>query len=286
VSSLVASRQLAAELRALRLSKGFTAVRVAKAVSWSDSKISRYETAATSFNRPDVIKLLDFYGVNGEARRRLLRIADEIDEVAWWDIHTGRLTPGYRDYIALEQPAQSIAIWQPAIIPGLLQTREYAQAVIRAWDEIEPTAPAQLNRLVNVRMQRQGILTKSPPVSLTALLTEQALRHSSPNRAVMAGQLRHLAEVAARPSVDIRVMRAVPPRPVYVPAFTILSYDDTGTRDVVTAEQLRDLYLADDEHEVYLHRLTFDRLLTASLNADASSALIERLADQAAPRRH
>ncbi len=177
----------------------------------------------------------------------------------------------------LEHEASSIAIWHVEVIPGLLQTREYARHIIANYGLIEPIAPGMIERLVKVRMQRQQILAREPPVQLSVVLDESSLRRRIGDEQVMHDQLTHLAELADRPNITVRVLQLDAQHTVLGAAFVIFhfgSQGDAALQDVVTSEQLKSTFAVDTEQETYLHRLVFEALVGASLDPPASRALI------------
>src|SRR5215469_2577710 len=169
-SPTVRRRRLAAELRAIRERKGWSGDVVAAALNWSPSKISRYELARTSLKPPEVARLLDYYGVGGSRREALLELARDAAQKGWWEEYADGLSADYKQFIGLEHEASSIAIWHVTVVPGLFQTQAYAGHMIGSYNKVEPVAPAMVDRLVRVRMQRQQILLRDPGVQLSVVL--------------------------------------------------------------------------------------------------------------------
>jgi transcriptional regulator with XRE-family HTH domain len=281
-SPTVRRLRLAAELRAIRESKGKSGDTVAAALNWSPSKISRYELARTGLKPPEVEKLLDYYGVTGPRRDQLLELARDAAQKGWWEDFAGELSPDYQQFIGLEHEASFISIWHVEVIPGLLQTRAYARHIIANYGIIEPIAPGMIERLVKVRMQRQQILDREPPVQLSVVLDESSLRRRIGDEQVMHDQLTHLAELADRPNITVRILPLDAQHTVLGAAFVIFhfgSHGDALLQDVVTSEQLKNTFALDTEQETYLHRLVFDALVGASLDPAVSRALILETAE-------
>jgi transcriptional regulator with XRE-family HTH domain len=281
-SPTVRRRRLAAELRAIRESSGRSADRVAAALNWSPSKISRYELARTGLKPHEVEKLLDYYGIGGSRRAYLLQLANDAAQKGWWEDFADEILPDYQQYIGLEHEASSIAIWHAEVIPGLLQTEGYARHIITNYGLIEPIAPGLIERLVRVRMHRQLALTREPPVELDVVLDESILRRRIGDEQVMYRQLTHLAQLADRPSITIRILPLGAQHTVLGPAFVVFRFvSDTGgiLQDVVASEQLKTVVTVEDEQQAYLHRLVFQSLVSASLDAAASRALIVETAE-------
>jgi transcriptional regulator with XRE-family HTH domain len=276
-SPTVRRRRLAAELRAIREGAGKSADRVAAALKWSPSKISRYELARTGLKPDDVERLLDYYGVGGVRREYLLRLAADAARKGWWEDFTDELSPDYQQYIGLEHEASSVAIWHVEVIPGLLQTPAYARHIVTNYGLIEPIAPGLIERLVRVRMQRQLVLSREPLAQLSVVLDESILGRRIGDERVMYDQLTHLAELSDRPNIAIRVLPLGAQHTVLGPAFVIFHFEsdtDAVLQDVVASEQLKTVFTVEGEQETYLHRLVFQSLVSASLDTADSRALI------------
>jgi transcriptional regulator with XRE-family HTH domain len=276
-SPTVRRRQLAAELRAIRESRGKSGDSVAAALRWSPSKISRYELARTGLKPLDVAKLLDYYQVDGARREHLLELARDAAKKGWWEDFSDELSADFQQFIGFEHEASTIAIWHVEVIPGLLQTPAYARHIISNYGLIEPIAPGMVERLVRVRMQRQQVLTREPPVALSVVLDEACLRRRIGDEQVMYDQLIHLAELADRPNIEIRILPLNTQHAVLGPAFLIFhfgSFTDAILQDVVASEQLKSVYTVESEQETHLHRLVFQALVTASVGDAESKQLI------------
>jgi transcriptional regulator with XRE-family HTH domain len=281
-SPTVRRLRLASELRAIRESRGKSGDTVAAALKWSPSKISRYELARTGLKPVEVEKLLDYYQITGSRRAHLLELAEDAAQKGWWEDFASELSPDYQQFIGLEHEASSIAIWHVEVIPGLLQTQAYARHIIANYGVIEPIAPGMIERLVKVRMQRQQLLAREPAVQLSVVLDESSLRRRIGDEQVMHDQLTHLAELADRPNITVRILPLNAQHTVLGAAFVIFhfgAYGDAMLQDVVTSEQLKNVFAVDTEQETYLHRLVFQALVGASLEPAASKALILETAE-------
>jgi transcriptional regulator with XRE-family HTH domain len=281
-SPMVRRRRLAAELRAIRESSGRSADRVAAALKWSPSKISRYELARTGLKPDEVEKLLEYYGISGSRRAYLLQLASDATQKGWWEDFADELLPDYQQYIGLEHEASSIAIWHAEVVPGLLQAEAYSRHIIANYGLIEPIAPGLVERLVRVRVQRQKVLVREPLVELDVVLDESILRRRIGDEQVMYRQLMHLRELADRPNITIRILPLAAQHTVLGPAFVIFHFvaDTGGTlQDVVASEQLKTVFTVEGEQEAYLHRLVFQSLVSASLDPAESRRLIIETAE-------
>lgn len=205
---VVRRRKLGAELRALRTSAGITSGEAARLVGWHQSKVSRIETGTSGTKPADVRLLLDVYGVHDEQLRGLLVTLAHQDGTGgrndWWHAYRGVLPPTYRDFISLESQASAMRTLETTVVPGLLQTPEYARAVTRA--AVDGLPEERLDTLVEVRLARQDVLRTEPPLELSAVLDEAVLRREVGGPGVMARQLTRLVEAARLPHVRLRVL--------------------------------------------------------------------------------
>jgi len=279
-SPTVRRRRLAAELRRLRGTR--TGGEVAKALTWSPAKVSRFELGQTNFPPDEVEKLLDFYGVAEPRRRELLTLAAEAGQRGWWDEYSDVLAPEFMEFIGLEAEADSLAHWQVGVIPGLLQTEEYARQLNTGYHSVIPTPPGVLERLVRVRMIRQELLRREPPLRLSVVMDESVLLRKIGDRNLMRAQLRHLAKVAELPNVEVRVLPLDRETSLVAESFAILAFDPrpadaTGKlADVVSTEGVTSELYVEGESDTYLYRLVFQGLVKASLSpADSQHAIIQ-----------
>ncbi len=280
-SPTVRRRRLAAELRRLRGNR--TGTVVAKALGWSPAKISRYELGRGSFPLDEVEKLLNFYGVTEPRRAQLLALAEQANQRGWWEDYEDAITPEFMEVIGLEAEAASIAIWEMVAVPGLLQTEEYARQIMSLYQGVVPTPPGILERRVEVRMTRQNVLIRDPPIELSVVLDESVLLRTVGGRDVMYAQLLHLADLAQLPNVELRVLRLGDAPPVVAGSFQIFGFspiDETGRlSDVVGAESVHSHLYVEGETDTYLHHLFFQAFAGAALPFTESKQLILQTAE-------
>jgi transcriptional regulator with XRE-family HTH domain len=280
-SPTVRRRRLAAELRAIRESKGKSGDSVAAALKWSPSKISRYERARTGLRPREVERLLDYYQITGPRRALLLELAEDAAQKGWWEEFTDSLSEDYQQFIGLEHEATAIAIWHVDVVPGLLQTEAYARHIISSYSRVEPIAPGMIGRLVRVRMRRQQVLDREG-LQLSVVLDESVLRRRIGGEPVMYEQLQRLAEQAERPNLTLRILPLDAQHTVFGESFVIFGFgedSDAMLQDVVSTEHLRSGFTLEGERETYLHRIAFQMLAEASLDPAASRALIVETAE-------
>lgn len=282
-SPVVRQRRLAAELRRLRERMGLTGDEVAKQLSWSASKLSRFELGRSVPKPADLARLLDRYGVAADRRAELLALADEATGKGWWEAYSDVLPDELMSLIGMEAEARSSWIWHVELIPGLLQTKEYAREVYRGFQRIAHVPPANMERRLEARLARQQVLTRDPPFELSVVLDESALRRKMADDAVMHSQLMRLMEVAELPNLDLRVMPLERLHPIVSDSFILLRFGeahDTRLPDVVYTERLSSNLVFEDENETYLYQVAFEYLVDAALSPQETTDLISRTADQ------
>ncbi|GAA2881504.1 helix-turn-helix domain-containing protein [Nonomuraea rubra] len=195
---------LGKHLRELRERAGLTLKEAGEYLQRDGSTVSRFEAGLYPARTPDVLALLDLYGVTApQARDGLVRLSRDVWQNGWWDDYSGDVSLGIVDYAWLEARAESITSFDTLVIPGLLQTREYMEAVIRAEDP--DASDKQVNRWVEFRLTRQGILTNDGP-RLFTILDECVLRRPIGGPEIMRRQLAHLAQSTSAPNIEIRVL--------------------------------------------------------------------------------
>jgi transcriptional regulator with XRE-family HTH domain len=281
-SPVLRRRRLAAELRRLRGNR--PGHEVARGLRWSTSKVSRYELGRSALPLEEVEKMLDFYGVTDPERGRLLSLAREASERGWWEDYADALPDEYQAFIGFEAEAVSAAAWSVDIVPGLLQTEDYARQVHLGYQAVVPIPPRIIDVRVKVRMLRQKVLTRESPLELSVVLDESVLLRPIGEPWLMRAQLMHLLEVMDRPNVDLRILPLSKER-IAINSFTVLSFNPVGQTgwpgDVVQTESAvgSDLYV-EGETDSYFHRLVFRNLVEASASPADSSALIRETADR------
>jgi transcriptional regulator with XRE-family HTH domain len=267
---------LGTQMRRLRESKGISAQDAARAIRGSESKISRIELGRNSVREVDIADLLTLYEVTDPGEREdLLSLASQANQPGWWHDYQDVLPSWFQAYIGLEESADSIRSYDAQFIPGLLQTEDYAAAVIALGEfSMEET-----ERLVFLRKERQRRFASGGP-QLLAIIDEMALRRPVGGARLMRGQLEFLCEVCDRPGYTVQVT----PFPVGAYAapgsFSILHFAAEDLPDVVYLEQLTSATYLDKRSDVDSYAQAMDRLSATSAPPDESKEIIRSLLEE------
>jgi transcriptional regulator with XRE-family HTH domain len=227
-----------ARLRRLRERAGRTREAAAAKIGSSGSKISRLELGRTGFKQRDVAELLTFYGVTDEHERQaLLGLAEQANVPGWWQRYDDVVPSWLEPYIGLEQAASLMRSYTVQFVPDLLQTEEYARAVLRLRQPHD--ADARLDRRVALRMARQQILHRPAPPKVWTVIDETALRRPIGSRSTMRLQLGHLIEAAELPHVSVQILPfSAGGHPAAGGPITFLRFPESRLPDIVYLEQL------------------------------------------------
>ncbi|QKW00212.1 helix-turn-helix transcriptional regulator [Streptomyces sp. NA02536] len=281
--STVLGRQLGDELRRLRETAGLTTTQAAEALDCTKGKISRIENGHVPVRTPDLIALMQTYGVVDSATRErlgsLARRANRRRREGWWHQYGAVLADTYRDYIEMESICDSIKTFQAQLIPGLLQTPAYGRAITvasRAWKTAE-----EIDQFVQVRIARQERLAGEAPLELWAVLAEGVLRQQVGGPAVMRDQLEHLATMAEQSNITVQVLPFS--RGAHSGMFgpyLLLSFPRVSALDLVLTETPIGNIWMEQETEVAHYRDLFDDARTSALPPTESLRLIRRIAKE------
>jgi transcriptional regulator with XRE-family HTH domain len=266
---------LGSQLRRLREANGITCEAAGRVIRASASKISRLEHGRVSMKQRDLADLLTLYGVTGEAERAdVLRLAREAVRPGWWHQY-GEILPGWFEfYIGLESAASRIRTYEMQFVPGLLQTPEYARAVIRGGHPAAP--PEEIDRRVSLRMKRQQTLSRPDGPKLWAVMDETALRRRLGGPGVMEAQLDRLIELAVAPDIALHVVTLDSGyHAAAAGSFSILRFAAPELPDVVYLEQLTSALYLDKRADVDHYSAVMDQL---SLQAEQQMPTVEVLA--------
>jgi transcriptional regulator with XRE-family HTH domain len=274
--TVVKRRRLKSELRSARLEAKLTQDQVAEAMEWSPSKIIRIEAGSVGVSANDMKELLRLYGITDPKR---------VDELVTLARVARERSTTYRDappkllqFIEYEAAASAINMFQPALVPGLLQTEEYARTALGV---LRPEATeAQVDASVKVRMKRQEILNRTEPVELLFVMDEAVIRRQVGGEDVMRRQVRHLVQVANRKNVTLEVVRFSAGAHVGMEGpFVIFEFPDTEDDDVLYLETSHgELIIRDEPNQIAAYEERLASLRRLSAGPKGSVAFLERVA--------
>ncbi|MGV9411180.1 helix-turn-helix domain-containing protein [Nocardia sp. NPDC003693] len=285
--STLPRRQLGRYLREGRMQCNMTIAEAATLMEWSESKLQRLETGnAEKIRVLDIRELCRVYDFDGEFSAAVLSLAQQASVKSWWHEYDDIVPEGFNVYVGLEASARGLVSYQPDLIPGLMQTAEYARVLIGDyWPDAERD---QIDRRVQLKTRRQSLLTrKRHPASLDVIVHETALRRVVGNPKVMAAQLRHVADMSTLPMIAVRVLPFSAGVPIghSVGPFVILDFGrDGGNRPVeptvVYLENfLGDLYL-EKQAAVDRYRQAYQALQRSALDEASSRDLLRKAAKE------
>jgi transcriptional regulator with XRE-family HTH domain len=271
---------LGAQLRRLRENSHVTVAEAAEEIRATHSKISRLERGRSSAKQRDVADLLSLYGVTDEAHREeLLALARQASTPGWWQPYTDVLPSWFELYLGLEKAASIIRLYEVQFVHGLLQTEDYARAVILIANA--NASEEEIARRVSVRMKRQQLLTQPDPPRVWAVLDEAALRRWPARREVMRAQLTYLLEVTDLPNVTLQVVPFdVGPHAAAGGPFTILRFPEPDLPDMVYLEQLNSAVYLDHPDDVIDYVTVMDQLCVRAKTGPDSKDMISALLKQ------
>ncbi len=268
---------LGSKLRRLREASGVTREAAGYVIRGSSSKISRMELGRVSFKERDVADLLTLYGVTDEQNREaFLALVCQANAPGWWHKYGDVLPSWFETYLGLEQAASVIRTYEPALVPGLLQTEDYARTVIQLRHLQD--SDNDVERRVALRMARQEFLSRPGAPSVWVALDESALRRPLGSRAVQRAQLQHLIEIAQRPNITLQVVPFHVGGPAVVGSpFTILRFFEPGVPDVVYLEHLASAVYLDKASDTVEYLALMDSLCVEAKSPDASISFLRRI---------
>lgn len=263
---------LGRKLRTLRECSGVDLETVLEETDWSRSKLSRVETAQMGVSVPDVRMLCGLYKADEVTTEKLVQLARNSRKRGWWRSYEDALSDFFADYVELETEASSITNYEIDLIPGLLQTGEYAKAVIEAWEPgLEQETVA---RRKDLRLERQSRLEESG-LTLWAIIDEAALRRRVGSSEVMERQLDHIAAMARRPNITVQVLPfGAGAHVAQGTSFTMLEFD--ALDPVVYVETLTSALYLEDAPEVSRYRLAVEHLRATGLDPRASIEILNK----------
>ncbi len=272
----IARWQLGSQLKTMREAAKITQIQIADVLGCSESKIYKIESGDVGINRGDLLVMLDRYHLTDEQQRETaFDLQKQGKQRGWWAKY-GTIPNNYSMYVGLEGAATEVRNFELAVVPGLLQTEDYARAITTA---AFPDQPDEAERRVDLRMARQVCLTEDPPLRFWGIVDEGVLHRRTGGEDVMRAQLRHLVDLSRRPNITLQVLPYSEGwHPGTTGSFHILEFPEAVHSPVAYIEsQAGDVYL---EREDDLRRvtLTYTHLQTAALSQAKSRDLIAAIA--------
>ncbi|MGH3938745.1 MAG: helix-turn-helix domain-containing protein [Pseudonocardiaceae bacterium] len=271
---------LGAQLRRLREECKISRQEAGKAIRASQAKISRLELGRVGFKQRDVADLLTCYGVTDEQHREeLLMLARRASSPRWWRRYSDILPGWFERYFALEQAASVIRTYEPQLVPGLLQTEDYARAVIRLRQL--HARHEEIERHLALRMARQQFLTQPEAPDLWVVLDEAALRRPLGSQEILHAQLRHLIEMAQRPNITLQIVPFdIGGHAATGGGFTILRFSWFDLPDVVYLEHLNSALYLDKARDTKDYLTIMDCLCIQAQSPLDSTRFLHRIIEE------
>jgi transcriptional regulator with XRE-family HTH domain len=267
---------LGAQLRRLREAAGVSRDDAGYHIRASGSKISRLELGRVSFKERDVSDLLDLYGVDASSKEQLLQLTAEANATPWWQKYREVVPDWFQVYVGLEEAAALIRVYEVQFVPGLLQTEEYARAVVVQGSP--NLVPEEVESRVAVRMGRQKLFARENPPRLWAIVDEAALRRPMGGREVLAGQINRLIDVISEPNITLQVMPfKYGGHAAEGGAFTIMRFPEADLPDMVYMEYLTGAHYVDKPEDVEVYAAVMERLSVAGTSPERTRDILNEI---------
>jgi hypothetical protein len=265
---------LGGHLRRMREAAGISRADAGWQIRASESKVSRMELGRVGFKERDVNDLLDLYEMkDAQERERLMELARAANNPGWWSRYGDVMPSWFGNYVGLEVAAKLIRTYELLFVPGLLQTEDYARAVVQLGKAYLPSE--EINQRVALRVTRQQILTRTDPVRLWVVLDEAALHRPVGGRDTMREQIQYLIEASQRPNVTLQIM---PFSSVGYPdaggAFSILRFPEGDLPDVVYIEHAASALYLDKLEDLDEYAAIMEALTIAAAPVSATPTLL------------
>ncbi|MGW0532765.1 helix-turn-helix domain-containing protein [Streptomyces sp. NPDC003032] len=265
---------LGRRLQDLRESAGLKREEAAKILRVAPATVRRMETAEVALKIPYLQLLLKAYGVADDEAEAFVSLAEEANKPGWWQRFHDILPGWFSMYVSLEGAASLIRSYEPHFVPGLLQTREYAHGVMRS-GAIGQTRPADIERYVALRMERQALLAREDAPRLWVVMDETALRRPVGGPEVMREQLDRLLEATEMPHVTLQVAPfAAGPHPGTYGPFVLFRFAMAELPDMVYSEYLTGAVYLDARKEVATHLEVMDRMAAQAATAQRTKDIL------------
>ena len=268
---------LGGQLRRLREAAGISRADAGYTIRASESKISRMELGRVSFKERDVVDLLTLYGLDDDTERQeLVALAREANLPGWWHDYSDVMPSWFQVYVGLEGAASLIRTYEVQFVPGLLQTADYARAVIRSG---QPNlTEEEVERRVGLRLTRQRVLSRSEPARLWAVMDEAVLRRPIGGPHVLHDQLEHLVLKSKEPNITLQVLPfRVGGHAAESGAFSLLRFPEPDLSDIVYVEQLTSALYLDKPEDVDRYLEAMERLCVDSEPPEQTPSILETI---------
>jgi transcriptional regulator with XRE-family HTH domain len=266
---------LGSQLRRLREDRGISAQAAARAIRGSDSKISRIELGRNAIREIDVLDLLTCYGVGPVEREQLLSLAEQANRPGWWHRFNDILPDWFQSYVGMEEAATSIRVYEPQVIPGLLQTPQYTAAVLAVCDI--PVGEAE--RHVILRKERQRRFAEGR-LKLWAIVEETALRRPVGSKNILRDQLCYLLSLTGKPNLTLQIIRDGMGGHAVPSGFTVLRFGEPDLPDVAYLEHLTSALYFDKKSDVDRYVLAMERLCIISAKPGETPGILRAIIDK------
>ncbi|MFG2574963.1 helix-turn-helix domain-containing protein [Streptomyces sp. NPDC048481] len=269
---------LGRRLQELREAAGLSREEAARSLRVAPATVRRMETADVALKVPYVQVLLEAYGVPEAETQAFVSLTEEANRPGWWQRYHDVLPEWFSLYVSLEGAARLIRSYEPHFIPGLLQTEDYARAVLEA-GTVGRTTPRSIERHVSLRMARQRLLESEDPPHLWVVMDETVLRRPvGDDPAVMTGQLDRLVEFAERDRITLQISEfATGPHPGTSAPFSLFRFAEPELPDMVVAEYLTGALYLDDRKEVSAHLEVLDHMTTHAASASRTEEILREV---------
>lgn len=265
---------LGKRLQDLREKAGLTYEQAGLALDVTHATVRRMEKAEVGLKLPYVEKLLQTYGVTSPAEvGGFLALAREANRPGWWHRFRDVLPEWFSAFVSLEGEASIIRAYEPHYVPGLLQTEEYARAVL--WAGLPHASVEEIDRLVALRLERQALLTREKAPLLWVVMDETVLCRPIGGVDVMRAQIAHLADVTALPNVRLQVMPfTAGPHPAMYGPFHIFRFEIQELPDIAYTESLIGGAYFDERDDVSAFLEALDRMCAQAAPAQSTKAIL------------
>jgi hypothetical protein len=267
---------LGKRLQVLRENAGLSPAQAAAALDVNQTTIRRMEKAEVGLRLVYVGKLLHTYGVAGDEIQQFLALAQEANKPGWWHGYRDVLPEWFSVYVSLEGAAKRIRAYEPHYVPGLLQTADYVRTLLRVG--FPDACGPELDRRIDLRLERQSLLTRPDAPHLWVVMDETVLRRDIGGPEVRRGQVQRLIDAVAAPNVTLQVLPfSAGPHPGAFGPFQLFGFEIPELPDIVYLESLTGASYLDQHDDVVTYQRTLDRMCEQAVTPHGTEALLGEL---------